>query len=89
MIRGNPWLIFLRCAAGKGQQGDIAGLLDRRRQAPLVRRAHAGQATGHDLDAELAHFLATEILAATFASTGASRATGTGWTALAAIRTIA
>src|SRR5512146_2838002 len=74
----------------KRQQGDVARALDGGRKPALVRRAHAGQATGNDLaplghkllqqahvlvidvvnflDAELAHLLAAEKLAATFAA---------------------
>jgi hypothetical protein len=38
-------------ARGKGQQGDIPGLLDGARQAALVRGADAGETPGHDLAA--------------------------------------
>src|SRR5579864_9235046 len=42
-----PRVVLCR-PSGKWQQGNIARLLDRQRQTPLVRRAHACQAPGHD-----------------------------------------
>jgi hypothetical protein len=36
---------------GKGQQGDVPGLLDSASQAALVRSANAGEPPGHDLAA--------------------------------------
>jgi hypothetical protein len=39
---------FLRCASGKRQQRNIAGLLDCRGQAPLVRSADATEPARHD-----------------------------------------
>src|SRR5215475_6847441 len=38
-------------SCGEGQQGDVAGLLDRLRQTALVRRAHASQTARNDLAA--------------------------------------
>src|SRR6185312_8816904 len=51
--------VMLLSARGERQQGDVAGLLDGRRDATLVRRADAGQAAGHDL-ALLRHELAEQ-----------------------------
>src|SRR5271169_468 len=42
---------YLLCPSRKRQQRDIARLLDRSRQAALVRRAHSGQASRSDLAA--------------------------------------
>ena len=59
---------FLVRAAGERQQGDVARLLDCRRQTALVRRAYAGQAPGNDLAAlgdeagEQAHVLVIDGL---------------------------
>src|SRR5579863_1964585 len=41
----------LRCAAGERQQGYVAGLLDGRGQAMLVRRTNSGQTPGDDFAA--------------------------------------
>src|SRR5438477_8064078 len=51
LIREDPWRMLLRRSSGKRQQGDVAGLLDGRRQTVLVRRAYAGQAPRNDLAA--------------------------------------
>ena len=105
-IRGR----FLGCAAGKRQQSNIACLLDRQRQASLMRCANASQTPRHNpsafrhelrqqtnvlvvdsldlFDAELANFLAPEILPPTPTSALATTARSTGTrrgTALTAI----
>src|SRR5262245_25036687 len=56
---GRPYTKNLGCAAREWQQSDVARLLDRHRQAALMRRADAGQAARYDLPA-LGHKLSEQ-----------------------------
>jgi hypothetical protein len=50
-FNADDWLKIALVARGKGQQGDVPGLLDGASEAALVGGANAGEPPGHDLAA--------------------------------------